>query len=281
MEKEPVLENCKICGSKNDFFSSATILKKYDINYFRCFVCGFVQTQEPYWLDEAYSTAIADSDVGNISRNIQNRDIVKNVLDFCFSEFFKQKTKPVFMDYAGGYGMFVRMMRDLGYDFYWYDKYCKGIFVAKHTIADMQKKYSLVTAFEVMEHIYNPLFEIDKIFQYSDNLIFSTQLLPKILPKPNEWWYYALSSGQHISFYTKKSLEIIAEKFGKKYVGNESLHIFLDKKRCDWKIKLINGKHGIKIAKIVNKVNRLFSPAFYRKESFLNFDYEKITGEQL
>jgi 2-polyprenyl-3-methyl-5-hydroxy-6-metoxy-1,4-benzoquinol methylase len=274
------MENCKICGNKNDFFASAKLLNKYDVNYFQCSSCGFVQTEKPYWLDEAYSSAIADADVGLITRNIQNRTDCKKILDICFPHFFNMdgSEKPIFLDYAGGYGIFVRMMRDLGYDFYWYDKYCKGIFVYEHYIADMQKKYQLLTAFEFMEHIHDPLFELKQLFKLSGNIIFSTELIPKGFPKPNEWWYYALSSGQHISFYTKKSLEFIADKFGKKYVGNNSLHIFFDKKfsSVSFKFKVL-----MLCVKIAREINRIPQNLFFRRQkSLLGFDYEKIKGQQ-
>ena len=55
---------CKICGSEASSFDSARILRKYDVDYFECPYCGFIQTEEPYWLTEAYSSAITSSDIG-------------------------------------------------------------------------------------------------------------------------------------------------------------------------------------------------------------------------
>jgi len=46
------------------------ILNKYTIDYFHCPNCGFLQTQEPFWLDEAYKDPINISDTGYLSRNI-------------------------------------------------------------------------------------------------------------------------------------------------------------------------------------------------------------------
>ena len=36
------------------------VLRKHDIAYHRRDECDFIQTEEPYWLDEAYSSAISD-----------------------------------------------------------------------------------------------------------------------------------------------------------------------------------------------------------------------------
>lgn len=49
---------CNICNNEANFFSNNTVLNKYDIDYFKCSTCGFVQTEEPYWLEEAYSSAV-------------------------------------------------------------------------------------------------------------------------------------------------------------------------------------------------------------------------------
>jgi hypothetical protein len=32
-----------------------------------------------------------------------------------------------FIDYGGGYGLFVRLMRDAGFDYYWFDKFCDNV----------------------------------------------------------------------------------------------------------------------------------------------------------
>ncbi|MEG4425541.1 MULTISPECIES: glycosyltransferase [unclassified Microcoleus] len=217
---------CNICDFPTNTFAAARVLKKYNVEYFQCSNCGFVQTEEPYWLEEAYSEAIASSDVGMLSRSTMFSNAANNIIFNLFNHQAK------FLDYGGGYGVFVRMMRDFGFDFYWYDKYCKNI-LSQGFEADENSSYSyeLVTAFEVFEHFVKPLEEIQKIFKFSRNILFSTKLLPANNPKPSEWWYYALDEGQHISIYTSKALSIIAEKFNLNFYSNgDSLHIFSDKK---------------------------------------------------
>lgn len=50
------------------------------MQYYRCPNCGFICTEEPYWLDEAYSSAIASTDIGVIMRNMLLRDKVSAIL---------------------------------------------------------------------------------------------------------------------------------------------------------------------------------------------------------
>jgi hypothetical protein len=40
--------------------------------------------------------------------------------------------------------------------------------------------------------------------------MFSTLLVPEPAPKLEDWWYYGLEHGQHIAFYTRKSLAVLA-----------------------------------------------------------------------
>ncbi|MBD1852324.1 glycosyltransferase [Cyanobacteria bacterium FACHB-502] len=144
--------------------------------------------------------------------------------------FFNHDAK--FIDYGGGYGLFVRMMRDLGFDFYWYDKFCQNIF-AKGFEADTSglKNYELATAFEVFEHLTNPVVDISEILKCSSSILFSTELLPPSNPKPDEWWYYALGEGQHISIYTYHSLLQLAEQFNLNlYSNGRSIHLLTQEK---------------------------------------------------
>ncbi|MFM6453388.1 MAG: methyltransferase domain-containing protein, partial [Planktothrix sp.] len=113
---------CKVCDSQSNYFATAQILNKYDINYFQCLNCGFVQTEEPYWLEEAYSNAIAMSDVGLVFRNLMFSDLTSTLI----FNFFDHNSK--FLDYGAGYGLFVRLMRDKGFNFYGFDKFCKNLF---------------------------------------------------------------------------------------------------------------------------------------------------------
>lgn len=257
---------CKICASPAEFFSSATILGKYAVDYFRCPNCGFIQTQEPCWLEEAYSSAITGSDIGLVQRNSRLATIVRVLLTAFFGK------SGHFLDFAGGYGLFVRMMRDSGFDFSWHDRSCSNLFaVGFGADPDDGRNYDLVTAFEVFEHLVDPMAGLDEVLTYSKNILFTTDLLPEPAPKPEDWWYYGLEHGQHVSFYTRKSLEMLAEQKGLNfYTNGVTVHLFTERK--------ISAALFFLLAR--HRTASLIAPLLTSK-SLLKSDFRSVTGKEL
>jgi hypothetical protein len=216
------MENCRICGHSTELQFKRKILLKYEVGYSRCHACGFMQTDKAFWLEEAYSSAITSLDIGLLERNNWLRKEVTRIIDSCFPN------ADTFLDYAGGYGVFTRLMRDAGFNFYRQDPFCENIFSKHFDSSDAPKKsFDVVTAFEVFEHFADPIPEIEKMLQYSKEIIFSTVLQPQDRSQLNDWWYIAEETGQHLSFYTFESLQVIADKYRLNlYSNRNNLHIF-------------------------------------------------------
>lgn len=216
---------CKICKSKSDEVFISKMLSKYDIAYFLCRNCGFLQTEDPFWLDDAYKRPINITDTGIVSRNLALARQASTIIFFLFNKNSK------FLDFAGGYGLFVRLMRDIGFDFYWHDPYSKNLVAQGFEYTDFVKPIELVTSFESFEHFLNPLEEIERMLSVSSNILFSTELLPKKIPTPAQWWYYGLEHGQHISFYSYETLGFIAKKYKFNLYSNKmNIHLLTRKK---------------------------------------------------
>ncbi|MFZ3211889.1 MAG: class I SAM-dependent methyltransferase [Terriglobales bacterium] len=182
-----------------------------------------MRTEPPYWLEEAYDDAVSRVDVGLVGRNLAFAPITEMIIR-CFFD-----PKARFLDYGGGCGLLVRLMRDCGLDFGWYDRYATNL-LARGFEGNTDERYELVTAFELFEHLEDPLNEISRIFASSQNILFSTQLLPASKPKPGEWWYFALETGQHISIYSRESLRKIAQRFGVNLYSAGMLHLLTPKR---------------------------------------------------
>lgn len=257
---------CNICHSESLPLANSLILGKHTIQYFSCQYCGFIQTESPFWLEEAYSSPIAKSDLGLIRRNIRYSNFCSALIPLFYD------STATFLDYGGGNGMFVRMMRDKGLDFYWYDQFATNQF-ARGFEAHADARFSLLTAFEVFEHLARPVESIEEMFRYSSTIIFSTRLLPYWNIAPDEWWYFTPDTGQHISLYSKKSLEIVAQKLNVNLSSNGvSLHILSPQKVPALMLKALSFQPlAITIATFAN----------IGRKSLLEDDYYRLTGRKL
>lgn len=213
---------CKICQEPVTRFADALILGKYPATYFRCGSCGFVQLENPVWLEEAYSHAISRLDVGIMQRNLVCADITAALIRLLTPRAHR------FLDFGGGHGTLVRMMRDRGFDFRWSDVFAQNLH-ARGFEHESGMKYDLVVSFEVLEHLLSPLDEIRSIMDMGDSVFVSTLLLPEPTPQPGDWWYYALNSGQHISLYSRRALECIAKRFDRLLISDGPFHLFTPK----------------------------------------------------
>jgi len=212
---------CRVCGGDTSFLGVGRVLD-LDIQYAECPNCGYVQTEAPHWLERAYAEAINDSDTGIMARNTANARISIATL-----WALKLLDKPI-VDWAGGYGILVRLLRDYGVDALWSDPYCDNL-IAPGFVYETGPA-GLVTAFEAFEHFVEPDKELDKMLEIAPNILFSTLLLPHPTPQPGNWWYYGQEHGQHIGFFTAETLQQLARKKGKHFVSDgSSYHLFSEK----------------------------------------------------
>jgi hypothetical protein len=217
-------EICKICNSESDLIFNKSVLGKYPADYFYCKNCGFLQTERPYWLEEAYRSVINDLDTGLLQRNIYYSKITSVILFYYF------RKNAEFLDYGGGYGIFTRLMRDNGFNFFVSDPNCPNLFAKEFQFNPKINRISLITSWECFEHFENPLEDLEKMLEISKNIMFSTELLPDHIPIPEEWGYYGFDHGQHISFYSKKTFLFLSKKFGLNYYSAGNLHLLTEKK---------------------------------------------------
>ena len=163
---------CRLCKTLIPVKSFKGLILNKSINYFDCKVCGYLQTENPTWLPKAYATNMNDSDTGVMFRNLSNVSLVTATL--CLM----RRRKSLIVDYAGGHGFLVRLLRDVGLDAWHHDPYSVNL-VAKGFDYNIKKPktnaISLVLAFEVFEHFKYPVNEIKKIISISPNILFTTQ----------------------------------------------------------------------------------------------------------
>lgn len=250
--------NCPICNTQMKQVQNGKILNKYDISYYQCQNCFVLTTEKPYWLEEAYSQSINDTDTGLIGRNINLAKIVSIVCYYGFND-------KTFLDYGGGYGIIVRMLRDVGFDFRWFDLYTENLFAKGFEYKESDNlKFELTTSFEAFEHFEYPIKEIENLLGLSDNLLFTTELYnADNIPKLDQWWYYGLEHGQHIIFYALPTLKYIADKY--------NLYLYTN----NYDIHLLSNKKSQKLKRIFSILDNRFFSRILREVLYLYIKFKK------
>lgn len=246
---------CRVCGSEAAPLFDTVVLHRHKVTYFECPTCAFVQTEDPYWLEEAYSSAFTTTDTSTIRRSLILGKSAMALLYFAFNAQGK------FVDYAGGYGTLARLMRDVGFDFYSTDLYAEN-FMAKGFDAT-PGRYELATAFECFEHFVYPGQELEKILAYSDNIFFTTQPCPTPAPAIKDWWYYSPHHGQHIALYRPKTLAYLGQQYGLHYHRILNYHLFTRKRipTLLFSLLVVAGRLGLSVVVQLLMKSRILSDA--------------------
>lgn len=212
--------DCRLCGGQADFSFSERVLNRHQAAYYLCPTCGLLQSEQPYWLDEAYGEALSSADTGVMQRNLHLMKVTSVLLRMLRLE------STSFLDYGGGHGVFTRLMRDHGFDFYCWDKHADNLF-AQGFEGNLQQGYDGVTAFEVLEHLVDPKDFFRQILgeMKPKLLLVGTELFAE--PVNPAWYYFYFPTGQHIAFYQPKTLDWLAEQYGYRRISSGGLHLFV------------------------------------------------------
>lgn len=179
-----------------------------EVTYWRCSACGFIFTTDFDTLSSA-----------ELGERIYNADYARVDPDFAFArpasfaELLQDLLAPhaswiEALDFGGGEGKLSRMMREHGFPCF--DSY--DPFFSEGGLP--QRRYDLVTAFEVVEHSRDPLETVQQmraLMKPGGAILFSTLLQPRRV-RP-DWWYIGPRNG-HVSIYTDRSLQALARRIG-------------------------------------------------------------------
>ena len=193
---------CRLCSSESFYKFSEKVLNKLNIKFYECGKCNSLQTEEPYWLAEAYEEWLTKYDTGIFAR-VDKTSLVSLII----CKIFRFKN---LLDVGGGDGLFCRIMRDHFINCFSQDKYSKNVYTRDFTKPNFENT-DLLTSFEVVEHFSNPAKEFDDLFKLNPKMILLTTVIYN--NQNQKWNYLELDTGQHIFFYSKKALRLISEKY--------------------------------------------------------------------
>lgn len=197
---------CKLCAGATRFRFERTVLGRHPARYVECTHCGCLQIPETPWLAEAYARVSWAADTGLVARNLQ--------LACTIGAFLERIVRPAdpIVDYGGGSGLLTRLLRDMGWQVYCHDAYHAPQFVhAFHIEALDAVRPRVIIASEVFEHFPAPRESLESLLRAAPIVIFTTELYTGQGP---DWHYLVPEGGQHIFFFSPKSLLGMAERHG-------------------------------------------------------------------
>jgi hypothetical protein len=210
---------CRVCGAAA-VPDHAVRIRGREKDLFRCGSCDLLFFPDPDWLDEAYADPISEVDIGLPARCLNVARVTEALV-----RGERLGHLPA-LDYGGGYGLMTRFVRDRGIDMRTYDPYAKNLFAQGFEGAPADEQYGLISLVEVLEHLTDPVEVVAELAQHAQLVLVSTILVPPGLRNLRDWWYLLPDLGQHITFYSERSLREVGRRAGLELTTNhDGLHV--------------------------------------------------------
>jgi len=195
--------------------------KKKELNYYRCQDCGFVYLDDNHRVDSMEEKRKYDQH----NNSLENEGYVQMFEDFielAIAPYLKKIQTA--LDFGSGpTPVFSELLKRRGLEVDIYDLY----YAPKKVYEE--REYDLITSTEVFEHLSKPLETLQLLTEHLKENGYIV-LMTKFPPKEDEaflnWWYRR--DPTHISFFTPKSFEVMAQKVGLKVLKtiNDNVVVF-------------------------------------------------------
>ncbi len=211
------MSDCKIC---KNLVTSIEDVKKALV-YHRCTSCGFVFLDEKFIVNKKEEKKKYDQH----NNSLENKGYVQMFEDFLnlSVNFYKKDIHTVLEFGSGPEPVLSKLLEQRGFEVDIYDLY----YAPKKVYAT--KSYDLITSTEVFEHLSSPLEVLELLVKHLNTNGYIA-LMTKFPPKDDQiflaWWYRR--DPTHISFFTPKSFEVMAEKVGLRVlkIMNDNIVVF-------------------------------------------------------
>jgi 2-polyprenyl-3-methyl-5-hydroxy-6-metoxy-1,4-benzoquinol methylase len=200
--------NCKICSSETvriENCNNRTI-------YYNCINCDLI------FIDENFIKIPEKEKLRYLKHNntLDNNNYVK-IFNTLIEEYIipnQNKIEQILDFGCGPIPIFADLLKAKGFNVDIYDKYF-------FPLKDYQKKeYDLITLIEVIEHLKDPFTELIGLknkLNKNGFIIIKTLFHPMNNDVFLKWWYK--EDFTHISFFSKKTFKVLAEKLKLKIVS--------------------------------------------------------------
>jgi methyltransferase family protein len=217
---KPSAEHCRLCDGALVKRFDALVLGRYRVQYLRCEACGSLQTEVPYWLTEAYDSALAAIDTGAVERCLRCQAAIVATVRIL-------GLRGRVLDFGGGAGLLCRLLRDAGLDAWLCDKYAEPVYAPAFALAPSAAQpggIALLSAIEVFEHCADPAAELGALFERRPAVLFAST--EPYRGEGASWWYLNASAGQHVFFYSPQALALLAQRHDYHYFAAGAFHVY-------------------------------------------------------
>jgi len=211
------MNECKICDETT--ITIEDVKKK--LFYYRCSSCGFVYLDDNHQVNSIEEKSKYDQH-NNSLENEGYVQMFEDFIDLSIAPYLKNIKKV--LDFGSGpEPVFSKLLERRGLEVEIYDLYYSPQKVYEGN------RYDLITSTEVFEHLSKPLETLNLLVEHLNTngyIVLMTKFPPQEDKVFLDWWYRR--DPTHISFFTPKSFEVMAEKVGLKVLKtiNENIVVF-------------------------------------------------------
>lgn len=237
LSRQPADARCKICGGVARLFdvcdfathchrppTGAETLTGIAVYYYRCSACGFLFTPlTDGWSVQEFQAHIYNDDYYRIYDPGYADERPRANANMIARFFGANRQNLSVLDYGGGDGALCRILsQEHGFaDALSYDP------ISQPDQPLPARRFDLVSCFEVLEHVNDPLPVIRQLGALADGMVlFSTLVQPADIETQRLRWWYAAPRNGHISLFSRPALAAAWRSTGMTLGSfNDNLHV--------------------------------------------------------